>query len=426
MLHLLFGDTVLAVSTVLASFMAGLALGSYWIGRHVDRRPRVLPLYAALEAGIGLSAIVLPIALDALTPVYVGLHRHLSDWFWLFGAARFALAFTLLCVPTALMGATLPVLSRYMVRNTATIGWSVGALYALNTGGAVVGCFAAGYVLLGRYGLTRTVWIGAALNLAIALLVWVGQRWIPEESRAPAQEPAARGTAAVEAVALDGGTVRLVLWCFGLSGFAALSYEVIWTRALTFFVGNSTYAFSAMLTTFLCGLALGSLLCARLSDRRRNPLALLGALQVAIGLYGLLSIAILGRLFYGLDRWWEGFSSAYWGASPWLTFAKTFAVILPPTLAMGAAFPLVGRIAAGGVRGVGRGIGTAYAANTVGAIAGSLLSGFAAIPLLGLHLSLVFTSLVSVGIGGALLASGAVSRVRRGSSTRARSGSSPR
>src|SRR5262245_66472844 len=122
MLHLLFGDTVLAVSTVLASFMAGLALGSYVIGRHVDRRARILPLYAALEAGIGISAIALPPALDALTPVYVWLHRYFHDSFWLLSAVRFLIAFSLLCVPTALMGATLPVLSRYMVRHTRTIG----------------------------------------------------------------------------------------------------------------------------------------------------------------------------------------------------------------------------------------------------------------------------------------------------------------
>ena len=415
MLHLLFGDTVLAVSTVLASFMAGLALGSFWIGRHVDRRPRVLPLYAALEAGIGLSAIALPVALDALTPAYVWLHRQLVDWPWLFGFARFALAFSLLCVPTAMMGATLPVLSRYMARNTATVGWRVGTLYALNTGGAVVGCFAAGFILLGRYGLTRTVWMGAALNLAIALLVWVGRRWAPEAPRAADATPSSTDAAARADVVLDRGTVRLVLICFALSGFTALAYEVIWTRALTFFIGNSIYAFSAMLTTFLCGLALGSLACARWSDRRENPLALLGALQVGIGVYGMVSIAILGHLFYGLDRWWDGFSNAYWGASPWLTFAKTFAVILPPTLAMGAAFPLVGRIAATAGPGlVGRGIGTAYAANTLGAIAGSVLSGFAAIPLLGLQGSLALVSLVSVGIGGALLARGAVSPARQG------------
>jgi spermidine synthase len=413
MLHLLFGDTVLAVSTVLASFMAGLALGSYWIGRRIDRRRRVLDLYAGLEAGIGLSAIALPVALQALTPAYVWLHQSLAGSFWLFSVVRFLLAFGLLAVPTVLMGATLPVLSRYMVRDRARLGWSVGTLYALNTGGAVLGCFAAGYVLLGRVGLSRTVWIGAGLNLAIATVVWAGRRWAGEALDARDGEPT-RDEAVRAAVIHDARTVRLVLWTFALSGCAALSYEVIWTRALTFFIGNSTYAFSAMLTTFLCGLALGSLLFARVSDRGTNLPALLGALHVGIGIYGMLTIAILGHLFYGLDAWWSGFSNAYWGAAPWLTFLKTFVVILPPTLCMGATFPLVGKIVSHGPEVVGRSIGNAYAGNTVGAIAGSWLSGFVAIPLLGIHHSLALTALLSIGVGAILLASGALSRRRQG------------
>src|SRR5262249_53077559 len=159
------------------------------IGRTVDRRARILPLYAALEAGLGISAVALPPPLDALTPGYVWLHPPLPDSFWVFRAVRFPLAFALLSVPAALMGATLPVLSRYMVRNTRTLGWSVGTLYALNTGGAVLGCFATGFVLLGRYGLMRTVWMGAALNLAIALIVWIGQRWAPAELRSTEAPP---------------------------------------------------------------------------------------------------------------------------------------------------------------------------------------------------------------------------------------------
>jgi spermidine synthase len=410
MLHLLFGDTVLAVSTVLASFMAGLALGSFWVGRSIDRRPRVLGIYAGLELGIGLSAILFPLVLQALTPFYVWLHQQLSFSFWLFSLVRFLLAFCLLAVPTALMGATLPVLSRYMVRSHATLGWNVGALYALNTAGAVLGCFAAGYALIGLVGLSRTVWIGAALNFTIAVAVWVGRRWLEASPLAPEAPPAE-----TERVDLyDDRTVRRVLWSFAVAGCAALSYEVIWTRALTFFVGNSTYAFSAMLTTFLCGLALGSFLCARVSDRSRNALALLGALQVGIGVYGLLTIAILARLFYGLDAWWDGFTNAYWGAPLGLTFLKTFVVILPPTLGMGATFPLVSKIVANGPRVVGRRVGTAYGCNTLGAIAGAWLSGFVAIPLLGIHHSLALTALLSVGIGGVLLVSGATPRVRQG------------
>ena len=411
MLHLLFGDTVLAVSTILASFMAGLALGSFWIGRFIDRRRRVLAVYAGLEVGIGLSAVLFPVVLQALTPFYVWLHQSLSSSFWLFSFVRFLVAFGLLCVPTTLMGATLPVLSRYLVQSSATLGWNVGALYALNTGGAVLGCFMAGYVLIGSVGLSRTVWIGAALNFAIALVVWVGQRWIETPDTRESSSPRAMCLAVP---VYDRTTVRRVLWSFALAGCAALSYEVIWTRALTFFVGNSTYAFSAMLTTFLCGLAVGSVLVARMSDRSGNVLTLLGTLQVGIGIYGLLTIAILGRLFYGLDGWWDGFSNAYWGAPLGLTFLKTFVVILPPTLCMGATFPLVAKIVTHGPQTVGRGVGTAYACNTLGAIAGAWISGFVLIPLLGTHHSLALTALLSVGIGGVFMASGSASRLRQG------------
>ncbi|PYM17744.1 MAG: hypothetical protein DMD81_08010 [Candidatus Rokuibacteriota bacterium] len=413
MLHLLFGDTVLAVSTVLASFMAGLALGSFWIGRSIDRRRRVLPAYAALELGIGLSAVLFPMVLESLTPLYVRLHQFLSSSFWLVSLARFLVAFGLLCVPTALMGATLPVLSRYLVQSSATLGSRVAALYAVNTAGAVLGCFMTGYVLIGSLGLGGTVWLGAALNFAIAIIAWAGQRWIEprEAGEAPSRSP--RDTALVPAL-YDDKTVRRVLTSFALAGCAALSYEVIWTRALTFFVGNSTYAFSAMLTTFLTGLALGSWLCARVSDRSGIALAWLGGLQVAIGVYGALTIVILGRLFYRLDGWWEGFSNAYWGAPLWLTFLKTFIVILPPTLCMGATFPLVSKIVARGPHVVGRGVGTAYACNTLGAIVGAWVTGFVAIPVLGIHHTLVVTALLSVGIGGVLLASASTPRLRQG------------
>src|SRR5438445_2703034 len=413
MLHLSFGDTVLAVSTVLASFMAGRAMGSRWIGRSIDRRRRVLAGYAGLEVGIGLSALLFPVVLQGLTPLYVWLHQSLSSSFWLFGLVRFLLAFGFLCVPTALMGATLPVLSRYLVQSSATLGWNVGALYALNTGGAVLGCFMAGCVLIGSVGLSRTVWTGAALHFAIALMVLVGQRWIETSDARDVPSPSP-GVAAPAVALYDAGTVQRVLWPFALAGCAGLSHEVIWTRALTFFVGNSTYAFSAMLTTFLCGLALGSALVARISDRSANVLALLGALQVGIGVYGILTIAILGRLFYGLDGWWEGFSNAYWGAPLGLTFLKTFVVILPPTLGMGATFPLVSKIVTHGPQLVGRGVGSAYACNTLGAIVGAWVSGFVAIPLLGIHHSLALTALLSVAIGGVLLTSSSTSRLRQG------------
>lgn len=410
LLTLLFGDTVLAVSTVLASFMAGLALGSFWSGRRIDQQTRVLRIYASLEAGIGITALLLPLALQAIPPVYVWLHRQLHTTFYLFSLLRFLLAFCLLLVPTTLMGATLPVLSRYAVRTNATLGWNIGMLYALNTGGAVLGCFAAGYVLVGRFGLYQTVGLGAALNLIIALAAWLLYRRAGDTAPTAAEPVVAHAEQRSEAPVYQASVVHLVLWSFALSGFAALSYEVIWTRALTFFIGNSTYAFSAMLTTFLCGLALGSLALARLSDRRRNLVALLGGLHVGIGVYGLLTIPILGKVFYGLDAWWEGFSSASWGTPVWLKFAKTFAVILLPAVGMGGTLPLVSKVVARGPQVIGRSIGDLYALNTLGAIVGSWVAGFVFGPLLGLQKSLVVTALLSVGVGSILLVRSAAGR----------------
>jgi spermidine synthase len=166
-----------------------------------------------------------------------------------------------------------------------------------------------------------------------------------------------------------------------------------------------------MLTTFLCGLALGSLLCARLSDRQQSLLLYLGGLHVVIGLYGLCTIPLLGQLFYGLDTWWEGFSSAYWGAPLWRTFAKAFMVILPPTLCMGGTFPLVSKIVAQGPQSIGRSIGNLSALNTLGAIVGSWVAGFVFIPRLGLRTSLVVTAFLSVALGGLFLTAGAGKRL---------------
>jgi spermidine synthase len=403
LLHLLFGDTVLATSTVLAAFMAGLALGSYASGRRIDRQQRVLPIYAGLELSIGLTALLLPLVLEAITPLYVWLHQHLHSRVFLFGLGRFLLAFGLLLVPTTLMGATLPVLSRYVVHTPARLGWNVGVLYALNTGGAVLGCFVAGYVLLGSVGVYQTIGLGAAFNLTIAFLVWLGRGWAEagQEAQPPAVAPALQPVAAP---VYSARTVRLVMWGYAVSGLTALAYEVIWTRTLTFFIGNSTYAFSAMLSTFLCGLALGSLLLARISDRQHNLLALLGLLQGGIGVYGLLTIAILGHLFYGLDTWWEGFSSASWGTPVWLTFVKTFVVILPPTFAMGGTVPLVSKVVARGPQDIGRSLGTLYALNTCGAIVGAWVSGFVGVPYLGLQKSLMAIALLNIGVCSVFLA----------------------
>jgi spermidine synthase len=171
MLGLVFGHTVFAITTVLTAFMAGLGLGSFLLGRIADRRQHLLTLYGLLEAGIGLSCLLIPLLLPSVEALSLALSRTLQLSFFAFSLAQFALIFLLLIIPTTLMGGTLPVLSRFFVIDEATLGKRVGLLYALNTLGAVLGTGLAGYALLPAFGMSGTLKLAATLNTGIGALV---------------------------------------------------------------------------------------------------------------------------------------------------------------------------------------------------------------------------------------------------------------
>ena len=186
LLHLVFGDTLLAVSTVLAAFMAGLALGSYLLGRWIDARPRAgLRLYAALEIGIGGYALLVPLMLQWLTPVCTLAIEHYRASFYLLGLIRFGISFLLLLPPTTLMGGSLPVLIRYLAGHRSEAGGIAGTLYAVNTLGAVVGCLLPSFVLIGVFGIQHTIYGAAAVNLLAGLMALI----LDWASAAPAVPP---------------------------------------------------------------------------------------------------------------------------------------------------------------------------------------------------------------------------------------------
>ena len=131
---------------------SGLALGSFCFGRLVDRYREPLKLYAYLEAGIGVFAILFPFILSGVTAVYVGIYQHLDTTFYLFSLLRFILSFLILIIPSFLMGGTLPVLSKLFVREFGRLGSGIGSLYGTNTLGAVVGTFSAGFFFIILFG----------------------------------------------------------------------------------------------------------------------------------------------------------------------------------------------------------------------------------------------------------------------------------
>ena len=395
MLVLVFGMSVFAVSTVLAAFMGGLALGSWWFGRLVDRRGNGLRIYAWLEAGIGLFALVFPFILVHLDGLYTVLYRGLGGNDYVFALVRFLLCFLVLLVPTTLMGGTLPVLGKFFVRRPAGVGKFIGGLYAVNTLGASAGCFVAAYVLMEHLGTRGTTYIAAATNLSIAAVAFLLSR----KSAAETPRSAEAGERPVEPVEpIDARRVaRLVFWGFALSGFVALGYEVVWTRLLTMVLNITTIqSVSTILIAFLAGLALGGAVGARFVDRWAALPAIFGSIELLLGLFGLCSVAVFGAIPLALR--YLGALPSWWGHVLKL-FVVAFSVMLVPTFLMGLLFPVAGKIYVRGLRSLGTRIGAVYAANTAGAIAGAFVTGFVLIPALGTQHSVHLLAWINIGIG---------------------------
>jgi len=376
-LSLVLSVTVYAVTTVLCAFMAGLAAGASVGGVLADRTARPLLAYGAIELLIGVTGLVVPWILFSLGPVWVWLHDALGGTGPLLVGARFGVAFGVLFVPCTLMGATLPLLSRAVLDDSARVVRGAGLLYAINTLGAVIGCFLAGFVLLREIGLTRTSSVAAAANILVGVVSIVLGR------RASAPSAPAPSTAATSA-----GTPRIAAACtiLAVSGFTALGYEVLWTRALEQFVHNSTYAYSAMLVTFLFGLAAGSAIAAHIGEGIRRPLMALGVVEVGVAFSVVAALLLYGHF----GDWIPQAVARLGGIGSWqrvvvLLFAESAATLLVTTLLFGMTFPLALRLVVQGIDTLGTRLGVVYTANTLGSIAGAWLVGFVALPALGVR-----------------------------------------
>ena len=405
LLGLVFGVTLYAASTVLAAFMAGLALGSFLAGRFADRVRHPLRWLAGAEVIIGLSALATPAALSWLTGLYRELHAAAPDNLALLTLARFVCSSLVLLVPTTMMGATLPLVLRSAVVRDSEVGRRAALLYATNTAGALCGVLAAGYVLITALGIETTFRIGALVNFAVAVAAAGLSRSI-DRSRArslPGAPPAPADAAADQAIDQRGR--RAVLFVFGLSGFVALALEVIWIRALLMFLPATTYVFTTILAVVLGGLAAGGALAALVLRRRRDPLARLATLEAAIGLAALLSIAALAWTY-----------SAGWRTGAALQGSAL--AILPTTLLMGVAFPIGLHAWAAGARRIGSRTGTFYAVNVCGSVLGAIAAGFYIVPLLGVRGGLIALAAASLG-ASLLLTAVQEPRPRRGRLLRA-------
>jgi spermidine synthase len=401
LLALVFGVTVYAASTVLASFMGGLAIGSFVAGRVAGHLRSPLRTFGIVEIGVGLSALATPLILDAVKNLWVALHPSLPSSLGFMTVARFVAAFVVLIVPTTFMGATLPIVMRSALAAGTAIGTRIGLLYAVNTGGAILGALIAGFYLISEIGVERSFQIAALINTSIGLIAVGASRALkPHIWAAPVVNTAASNLtqpASAGGEDLTSGQRQAVLWTFVLSGIMSLALEIVWFRILVTLLRPTAYAFTIMLAAVLAGIALGSALAAPLLRRGRSWMAVLTAVQLAIAVAAVLSLNTLVVL-QDAHAWLVPILTDA-GIEPYVApiVVASMVAMLPTTLLLGFAFPIGLSLWAGAGGDSPRRIGVFYSLNVVGAILGSILGGFVLLPLLGSRGSLIASSALALG-----------------------------
>jgi spermidine synthase len=418
---IVFGTSELAIATVLAAYMGGLAFGAFLAEKLLPRVTRPVLTYALLEIGIAIGAVLavpalLWVANVALTaffgnqPAPPDSEHAATTLFYLLSA------FAALALPTTLMGATLPLLARYAVAEESQIGRRIGLLYAMNTAGAVIGALTTAFALLPELGLSRTIWVAAGINGFVCLLaMMLGRRVTPP--------PAPKGYSLSPELPVEGAYIPpspptapelpprprtpvwtqfpgpgLVLPLMLFAGAVAFFQEVLWSRMLSHVVGSSVYAFGVMVASFLAGIALGGGIGAGLArTRERAALCLSLALIVAAAAAGVAylfleellptkagllqnSREILG-IRVPLNAWFSGL------------------LLLPMTIAIGMTYPLAVRVLARDADDAAQASARVYSWNTVGAIVGSLAAGFVLIPALRYEGAIRIAVWASAGLG---------------------------
>ena len=432
---LAFGHTVAASSIVLGAFMCGLALGA-WAAGHSKRSPsRSLALYAVLELLIAVAAIALPAVLSLFQPWLAWAYADGAQPFR-FSLVRGVIGFTLLGLPAAAMGATFPAAvswfataTRERPRMTTAGAAEAGVLYAANTAGAAVGALSAGFWLIPSYGVRASTWVAVGLNvLAAAGALWVrraetetgsGGVFIPLTSKTP-PDPVSVSAVSGRKRGANRGFFPAPLpvmasTAAAISGFAALVFELAWTRLIVLIIGPTTYAFALMAASFIIGMAIGSTAGVRLARR---------STQRTVWLCAMLIVTAVGTL---LAAWFTAQEvplivarsvNELRGFRPLLLREALVVglVLTASSVTFGLTFTLALATASPAAESVARDTSVVYTANTIGAVVGSIAGGFLLLPRFGLASTFLHTSRMLIAAGAGLAAVMFYRRLARGRS----------
>jgi spermidine synthase len=395
MLGLVFGATTFAVSAVLAAFMGGLALGSAVGGKFGNRLIRPLRVYGLLELGIAIYALIVPFLFSGVDRLYGVIWSSVNPGFFGFNLLRFVLSCAVLLLPTALMGATLPILSSALTRSLDYTSARIARLYTCNLAGAVLGTLIAGFLLLPSLGVQKTILVAAAINVLIgAAAIFVDSRSRRDISRSEdirLSEPTAEARD-YPIVGISGGA-RLWFFAAAVSGFVTISTQVAWTRLLTMIIGSSTYAFSLVVALFLIGLSGGAFVTGKMRSDANIKRFLFNA-EIGAAISFVFSLWVTNQIPSFLVNNGLKWQVNSWAALLVLQVIASGLLILVPAFLMGLVMPLVLLWAgntgerSSSVSAIGRG----YAINTLGAIAGAWATAFILIPVLSTRSAILISA----------------------------------
>jgi spermidine synthase len=368
LLRLVIGGSSVSMAIVLGTFMGGMCIGSLLLPMIVSPKYHPFKVYACLELGIGLIGATLPHWMPWLGNLYLS-NADSSGRDLL---ARSLVASGCLLPATILMGATLPAIARWV--KSTPVGLSrMGLFYGMNTLGAVLGCFIAGFFLLPQSDVIYASYVAAAVNLIVGLMALSLANSLPYTPDV-VEESSQSGTRPMNAPAI----ICLVV---GLSGFAALSAEVIWTRLLALMFGASTYTFAIILMVFLAGIGIGSTVAAKMARKSNHPLRWLALCQLALLPVLVIANAVISRI---VPHWPAEVSGEYYVYFIFLhDTIRTMASVFPAALLWGATFSFAIAAVGQGQPDTGRLVGQLYASNTCGAILGSMLTSMWLVPTIG-------------------------------------------
>ncbi len=409
-LALFIGSTAWSHMIVLATYMGGLALGAFYLGGYSDKVSNQLKLYGLLEVGIGIYCLAYPFIIEIVGNLFIHTATSFGDGANKGGilTLKFLLSFITLILPTFLMGGTLPILTKFFTRRINDSGKDVAVLYYINSFGAVIGTGLAGFFLIRKYGVESTVWIAALVNIVIGLAAIVVSKSfrniIPEKTSTANKEdtnPQIYSTTAI----------RIAIYTALASGFIAMLYELAWIRLLSNILGSTTYSFTVMLIAFISGIAIGSLIVSFMIKKIKNLVAFLALCQFGTAFSMILMLPLYERLPYFLTRLSAQIPNRPENFSTFLTyeFLFCFLIMLVPTIFSGMSLPVASRIANNDMKVLGKSIGGIFSINTIGSVAGTLITSLVLIPLLGIKSTLEIGVLLNGVLGLIILMKARVS-----------------